>query len=218
MNDVDAFFLESRSGGATGGIGPTFIGNLLIGTTWSYVTGGPEFTNSPADVQITAYGTNVTLSGGAVAAAQNVTYHWQKVTGGTTNNLADGTGTAGGTASVSGAHSSTLTLSNVSAGDTGQYQLVATASGTGFSLAAPVNILPPSINLNPTSLYISLAGNQATLSWPTDHTGWQLQAQTNSVSGTNWVGVNDSTTTNQIIVPINPTNGSVFFRLAYPAQ
>jgi hypothetical protein len=32
------------------------------------------------------------------------------------------------------------------------------------------------------------------------------------------VGVNDSTTTNQIIVPINPTNGSVFFRLAYPAQ
>ena len=144
MNDVDAFFLESRSGGATGGIGPTFIGNLLIGTTWSYVTGGPEFTNSPADVQITAYGTNVTLSGGAVAAAQNVTYHWQKVTGGTTNNLADGTGTAGGTASVSGAHSSTLTLSNVSAGDTGQYQLVATASGTGFSLTSSQAVLSSS--------------------------------------------------------------------------
>ena len=59
MSDVDAFFLESRSGGATGGIGPTFIGNLLIGTTWSYVTGGPEFTNQPTNVTVASYGGSV---------------------------------------------------------------------------------------------------------------------------------------------------------------
>ena len=105
MSDVDAFFLESRSGGATGGIGPTFIGNLLIGTTWSYVTGGPEFTNSPQNVSILSYGTNVTLSGSAVAAAQSVIYQWQKVVGGSTNNLTNGIGMAGGTAVVSGSQS-----------------------------------------------------------------------------------------------------------------
>jgi autotransporter-associated beta strand protein len=154
MSDVDAFFLESRSGGASGGIGPTFIGNLLIGTTWSYVTGGPEFTNSPTNVIITAYGSNLTLSGSAVAAAQTVAYQWQKIVGGSTNNLVDGVGTAGGTANVSGSQSQTLSLNNVSAGDTGQYQLMATASGTGFSLAAPVNISydsGPIITQNPSS-------------------------------------------------------------------
>jgi len=215
MSDVDAFFLESRSGGATGGIGPTFIGNLLLGTTWSYVTGGPEFTNSPTDVYIMSYRTNLTLSGNAVAAAQNVTYQWQKIVGGSTNNLTDGTGTAGGTAIVSGSQSQTLNLTNVSAGDMGQYQLLATASGTGFSLAAPVSIMP-SVNTTPTNLAFSVAGNQVTLSWPADHTGWQ--SQTNSLAVGNWVGVSGSSTTNQVIVPVNLTDGSVYYRLAYPPQ
>lgn len=220
MSDVGALFLESRSGGALGGVSPTFIGNLLIGTTWSYVTGGPEFTNNPTDFYITTYGTNLTLSGSAVAAAQNVTYQWQRVVGGSTNNLTDGTGTAGGTAVVSGSQSQTLNLSNISTGDMGQYQLLATASGTGFSLAAPVSIIQ-SINPNPTTLMFSMAGNQLTLSWPSDHTGWQLQMQTNSLLAdisTNWVAVSGSSTTNQVITPINVTNGSVFYRLVYPGQ
>jgi hypothetical protein len=64
------------------------------------------------------------------------------------------------------------------------------------------------------------AGNgQMQLSWPQDHAGWQLQIQTNSATvglGTNWVNVPGSTATNQIFIPINPNNGSVFLRLAYP--
>lgn len=102
----------------------------------------------------------------------------------------------------------------------GQYQLLATASGTGFSLAAPVSIIQ-SINPNPTTLMFSMAGNQLTLSWPSDHTGWQLQMQTNSLLAdisTNWVAVSGSSTTNQVITPINVTNGSVFYRLVYPGQ
>jgi hypothetical protein len=220
MSDVDGFFLESRSGGATGGIGPTFIGNFLIGTTWSYVTGGPEFTNSPQNVSILSYGTNVTLSGSAVAAAQNVTYQWQRIIGGSTNNLTNGTGKAGGTAVVSGSQSQTLTLSNVSVGDMGQYQLLAIASGTGFSLPAPVTI-SPSVNTAPTNLMVSVTNNQLTLSWPFDHTGWQLQAQTNGPSAgisTNWTAVSGSSTTNQVVAPVNPNNGSVFYRLVYPPQ
>jgi hypothetical protein len=218
MSDVDAFFLESRSGGATGGVGPTFIGNLLIGSTWSYVTGGPEFTNGPTNINVTSYGANLTLSGGAVAAAQDVTYQWQKIVGDSTNNLTDGPGTAGGTAIVTGSQSATLNLTNVSAGDTGQYQLMATASGTGFSLATLLSILPPSVNTSPGNLMFSLANNQLTLSWPSDHTGWQLQAETNTLSSAVWVGVSGSSTTNQVTVPINLSNGSVYYRLAYPPQ
>ena len=156
MSDVGGFFLESRSGGATGGIGPTFIGNLLIGSTWSYVTGGPEFTNQPANVTVNTTGATASFNGAAVAAGQSVTYQWQKVTAGTTNNLTDGTGTAGGTAVVSDSTSTNLTLTGVSAGDSGTYQLVATASGTGFKLASSQAVLSlsdgdPTITVQPAS-------------------------------------------------------------------
>jgi len=62
------------------------------------------------------------------------------------------------------------------------------------------------------------AANQLTLSWPTNYTGWILQAQTNSVSSgisTNWVNVGNSTGTNVIVMPINAANGCVFYRLIY---
>jgi hypothetical protein len=46
-----------------------------------------------------------------------------------------------------------------------------------------------------------------------------LQAQTNNLTaglGTNWVNVTGSDQTNQMTVPLNSTNGSVFFRLVRP--
>jgi hypothetical protein len=58
-------------------------------------------------------------------------------------------------------------------------------------------------------------GNNLALSWPADHTGWQLQCQTNSLTGTNWVNVPASTTTNQLTIPIDPANASTFLRLVY---
>jgi hypothetical protein len=58
------------------------------------------------------------------------------------------------------------------------------------------------------------SGNILTLSWPAGHTGWRLQSQTNGLTGT-WVDVAGSTATNQVTVPINPANRSVFFRLVY---
>jgi hypothetical protein len=79
--------------------------------------------------------------------------------------------------------------------------------------------LGPPINTNATNIAFLASGTQLTLSWPADHTGWRLQAQTNNAStglGTNWVDVANSSATNQVIVPINSTNGSVFYRLIYP--
>lgn len=78
--------------------------------------------------------------------------------------------------------------------------------------------LPIGISIVPTNIVTSVANNQLTLSWPKDHQGWQLQAQTNSVSvglGSNWVNVAGTTGTNQVVIPINITNGSVFYRLMY---
>jgi hypothetical protein len=46
-----------------------------------------------------------------------------------------------------------------------------------------------------------------------------LQAQTNALSvgiSTNWVNVNGTTSTNLVNIPLNLTNGSVFYRLMYP--
>jgi hypothetical protein len=72
---------------------------------------------------------------------------------------------------------------------------------------------------NPTNLLFQVTGNNLTLNWPADHMGWQLQVQTNSTAqglGTNWFNIADSSTTNQITIPINPSNGCVFYRLIYP--
>ncbi|HTY86271.1 MAG TPA: cellulase family glycosylhydrolase [Candidatus Acidoferrum sp.] len=71
----------------------------------------------------------------------------------------------------------------------------------------------------PTKLGYVTAGNQFQMNWPRDHTGWQLQVQTNSLGvgiGTNWSIVSGSTLTNQLALPVNPANGAVFFRLVHP--
>ncbi len=78
--------------------------------------------------------------------------------------------------------------------------------------------LASGINTNPTNIVSSVSGKVLTLSWPADHIGWQLQAQTNNLLkgiGANWVNVSGSSTTNQVAIPINLTNGAVFYRLIY---
>jgi hypothetical protein len=64
--------------------------------------------------------------------------------------------------------------------------------------------------VNETTLY---------LAWPGDHTGWSLQAQTNSLSvglKPTWTTVAGSSVTNEFFMPINKTNSTVFFRMIYP--
>lgn len=73
-----------------------------------------------------------------------------------------------------------------------------------------------SVNTNSPYVTNSFSGGNLTLAWPADHTGWTLQAQTNSAGvglGTNWVDVPGSTLTNAVLIPINSTNAAVFYRL-----
>ncbi|HEV2454349.1 MAG TPA: LamG domain-containing protein, partial [Verrucomicrobiae bacterium] len=98
----------------------------------------------------------------------------------------------------------------------GTLDLVATnAYGTNITSISLVN----PINTNPAPINIGETNGNLSLSWPVDHTGWTLQAQTNGVSvglSTNWATVSGSTATNVVIVPITLTNGTVFYRLIYP--
>ncbi len=74
-------------------------------------------------------------------------------------------------------------------------------------------------SLTPVSLAVASSPGQLQFSWPADHTGWRLETQTNAPGaglGTNWSNVAGAATTNQIIIFIGNTNGSVFFRLKYP--
>ena len=66
-------------------------------------------------------------------------------------------------------------------------------------------------------LAFQVSGNLLNISWPV--AGGRLQSQTNSPGvgiGTNWVTVPGSTATNSVVFPIDPANGSVFYRLAVP--
>ena len=80
------------------------------------------------------------------------------------------------------------------------------------------------VNARPTSsasvaMNAANAAGQLQICWPADHTGWQLQSQTNNLTsglGTNWVNLPVLMQTNQMTVPLNSTNGSVFFRLVRP--
>lgn len=91
----------------------------------------------------------------------------------------------------------------------------ATGEGTNSTQVAAraISLTPPSLSLG------SLSGTQLSLSWPADRTGWRLQAQTNALDlglSPNWFDVPGTTATNEIILPIDSSSGSVFYRLTYP--
>ncbi len=68
-------------------------------------------------------------------------------------------------------------------------------------------------NPQPTNIVFSASGGQLSFSWPSDHTGWTLQVQTNKLLGTNWVDVSGSSTTNHVFIPIDPNTKDAFYRM-----
>ena len=78
------------------------------------------------------------------------------------------------------------------------------------------------VNTTPTNIISSVSGSTLTLSWPSGHTGWTLQTQTNLLSvgltpATNtWFSVAGSAATNTVVMTIDPTQPTVFYRLVYP--
>jgi hypothetical protein len=86
------------------------------------------------------------------------------------------------------------------------------------SLAAngSIAVVVSTVSLVPTNIVWNVSGTNLALSWPADHTGWRLQVQTNSLADSNWVDVPGASLTNFEALPVDPTVGSMYYRLIYP--
>ena len=188
-----------------GGGAATGIGTLTIGGNLSLTNGGGFF--------------RLNRNGGSPISDQ------VSVSGGITNT---GIGTVTGTITVTNLGvalqtGDSFTLFNKAV--VGGATLTITGGGATWTNKLAVNgtiVVIPSVNTTPTNIVSSVSGNTLTLSWPADHTGWRLIAQTNTLSSglkaatNNWFTVPNSTTVNSMSIPINPANATVFYRLVYP--
>jgi hypothetical protein len=187
---------------ATGGIMNDFGGVLVDDASLAATTPGGTINVLSPTVQSGAVFTATVQTNGvpATAASGNVTFQ--------TNSVAQSTGLV-----ADGSANSAPAVVPAS------YTVTATYSGDATYIGSTRTLTVGSgVNTTPTNIVTSVSGNQLTLSWPTDHTGWILQAQTNSASvglSTTWHDVAGSTATNQMIFTIDPANPTVFFRLKY---
>jgi len=112
-----------------------------------------------------------------------------------------------------------------SAGGTGNFTGIIGSPGAGlayqFNPASGVlSIIPGSVIApNPTNITFTVTGSTLNLTWPADHLGWILQAQTNRLAvglGANWVDVPGSAASTSASLPIVSKNPAVFYRLRHP--
>lgn len=141
--------------------------------------------------------------------------------------LVDGTNVFGGTLTVNNlggalvaGDSFTLFTSITNLGTFTVTNLPTLTSGLGWSNSLALNgklTVVTTINTARTNIIATVNGNILTLAWPTDHTGWYLQLQTNTTATglyTNWVTLPGSQLVNTTNMTINPANGAVFYRMS----
>lgn len=234
-------------GGGNGGLTKIGNGTLYLNATNTYTgativsngtLGGTGILLSPVSVAATAtlspgvagIGT-LTVSNTVTLAANSSTLMEVNKTAGTRDLLRGVTQlNYGGTLIVSNLSGSYAPGDSFKLFDAGTYAgsfnaIVPAAPAAGLvwntsQLAVNGTLLIASgVNTASTNITFSVTGNTLNLSWPADHTGWTLQAQTNSLAtglNTNWVAWPNSTTTNAVSIQFNSANPTVFFRLVYP--
>jgi autotransporter-associated beta strand protein len=198
--------------------GGTLAGTGSIGGATTIALGG-KLAPGNAAIGLLTISNNLTLAAGSTTLVEV-----NKTTG--TNDAVVVTGAAnyGGILSVTNL-SGTLAAGN-------RFQIFSAASFTGDvagTTGSPgANLgwkfLPASgevlvCSLVPTNLAAVFTNGTLSLTWPADHLGWTLQAQTNSNQtglGTNWVALPATALTNQFSGQLALTNGAVFYRLRFP--
>ena len=100
------------------------------------------------------------------------------------------------------------------------YYLVSALNILGEQSAYSTEVVarPASNDSQPVNFYLASNGakNGIQFNWATDHIGWRLMINTNSLSQPNWIAVTNSETTNQMWLPMDSSQAGVFFRLVYP--
>ena len=100
---------------------------------------------------------------------------------------------------------------------TGGVQTVLLATNGQLTVVVPpmsAYLLNPVIS--PTNITVSVAGNQMSLGWPGNYTGWLLQSNSTSITSPNWFTVPGSGNTNLMQFTIQPGQRNVFYRLLLP--
>jgi len=203
--------------------GQNLIGNLpALGpipkndTNFNYTIN----TNTTGQVNLIVAAPAPSAPTGLSATASNLLIYlkWNSVSNATTYNLKRGNVSGTYPFVITGLTATNYPDSNVTNAVEYYYVVSAVNSGSESTNSLPATAAPlPSTA--PTNIVFQSTSGQLELSWPQDHLGWQLQIQTNTLThgiGTNWTTVSGSQLTNQLFVPINPANGSVFLRLFYP--
>ena len=123
--------------------------------------------------------------------------------------------------------SDTFQLFSVSGTHTGNFSGIAGSPGAGLAYSFnPTNgvlsVITQTIAPNPTNINFSVSGNTLSLSWPADHLGWILQAQTNSLgvglspAAGNWFDIPGSSSSTSTSITMDLTKPTVFYRLRHP--
>ena len=96
------------------------------------------------------------------------------------------------------------------------YFVVLGTNSGGESSSSPQVAIQP-VSLAPVQMALNSSPGQLQVSWPADHLGWYLQAQTNRNGiGTNWYDWPETANTNVVSIPISILNPTFFLRLTYP--
>jgi autotransporter-associated beta strand protein len=199
-------------GNGTLGSGVTNSGTLTAGTVASIgaLTCSSDLLNLAGSTNLMKLNPSTAPSNDVVTVGGNLTY------AGTLKVL-----NLGGTYAVG----ETFKLFNVTGTISGAFSatnlpFIGGGLGLSWNPAAATLTVVQTVNTTPTNITTSVSGNVLTLSWPADHTGWRLQAQTNSLStglsNSGWADVVGATSVNSVNVTINPANGTVFYRMVYP--
>ena len=151
----------------------------------------------------------------AIPTNLQINLNWNPVNGATNYTLKRGTANGGPYPTICrGLTATNYADANVT--NTVTYYYVVTALGAGGESSNSVQAAAaPLPSKQPTSISASLSSGRLALSWPFDHIGWRLQAQTNGLNPANWVEVPGATATNLISIEVDPANWSVFYRMVY---
>lgn len=119
---------------------------------------------------------------------------------------------AGG--SITGTLPASVTVNG--AGTTGTNNALVVTNSALYLLVTPIT----TIATYSTNLTATVSGGSLEITWPATHTGWYLQAQTNTLgvglTANGWGTLSNTAAVNGYTNVIDPANGAVFFRLAKP--